>query len=66
MTVYNAMFRCPGGQRRVTIYYGEGPFAVCEVCKRGPLAVYSNNTVVMHKRESAAVVEARMRVASAR
>lgn len=53
MSAYNGQYRCPGGQRRVAVWYLDGPFAICEVCGRGPLAVYPNGRVVMHKSDSA-------------
>lgn len=52
MTAYNNLYRCPGSKRRVVLWYKLGPFCICEVCGRGPLAVYPNNTVVMHKSDS--------------
>lgn len=54
MTAYNGMYRCYGSKQRVQEFYKKGPMAICHVCGRGPLAVYSNGCLVMHKREGLA------------
>lgn len=50
MTVYNGLYRCSGSKTKVQKWYKRGPFAVCHECDRGPLFVYSNGRIVMHKR----------------
>lgn len=51
MTAYNGQYRCSGSKTKVRRWYKDGEFAVCHVCDRGPLHVYTNGRIVVHKAE---------------